>query len=497
MSKLIKAFNKWRHEGLFRTLGTLYPADLPWARDYGAKLDAVYFGNRSGDKETSPIIDRFLEENETERLTTEQVNELAEILFSIYGVKWKKLYDILLLEYNPIQNYDMEEEETPNITKTETPNITKQRGTKTNTDYQVDTEQTVENSIYGFNSSSPVPSADGSGNNTVRTHGDKNNNTVDETETETGSRTETETGTRKLTRKGNIGVTTSQQMIESEIALWDWNFFNTVFDDVDRELTIPMYGCYVPEYVQKLISKTFTENGVYYATDYNADGFLYVVVDVSTHAELIEKVITENGTYKASDYNADGFSEVTVNVPPPENKFIELIERSIQSITAEDLAGATKIGIYSLRSCDSLKSVELSNTVTEISYRAAYDAPVIERWIISESVTRIGQEAFFGDISLKNIVIKATNPPTLQNANAFGNTNYCTIYVPTPDDYRITTNWVDVVDANNQSRIFPLVATVADLANIDTSTYTKACVIGTDESYKEYTWDGSQWNEVV
>lgn len=46
---------------------------------------------------------------------------------------------------------------------------------------------------------------------------------------------------RTLKRSGNIGVTTTQQMLQQEIELWQWNFFTQVFQDVDKYLTLPMY----------------------------------------------------------------------------------------------------------------------------------------------------------------------------------------------------------------------------------------------------------------
>ena len=46
---------------------------------------------------------------------------------------------------------------------------------------------------------------------------------------------------RTLSRHGNIGVTTSQQMINSEIELWQWDFFSGVFKDIDKILTIHTY----------------------------------------------------------------------------------------------------------------------------------------------------------------------------------------------------------------------------------------------------------------
>ena len=74
-----------------------------------------------------------------------------------------------------------------------------------------------------------------------------------ETETErTGTyQTETErTGTyeketaydTELRRSGNIGVTTSQQMITSERELWLWHYFqDVVFKDISKALTLSIY----------------------------------------------------------------------------------------------------------------------------------------------------------------------------------------------------------------------------------------------------------------
>lgn len=57
------------------------------------------------------------------------------------------------------------------------------------------------------------------------------------------SDTENTTGdsTRTLNRHGNIGVTTTQQMIESEIELRKRNFFEIVFKDIDNYLTLAVY----------------------------------------------------------------------------------------------------------------------------------------------------------------------------------------------------------------------------------------------------------------
>ena len=56
-----------------------------------------------------------------------------------------------------------------------------------------------------------------------------------------GTETDTIEHDTTLTRSGNIGVTTSQQMIESERKLWDYNIFKTIYEDVDSILTLSIY----------------------------------------------------------------------------------------------------------------------------------------------------------------------------------------------------------------------------------------------------------------
>lgn len=182
------------------------------------------------------------------------------------------------------------ETETPNITHTstgstsatETPNITRSKSGSSTDDETTHGETNTDLStagdssagVFGFNSgSTSVPLSDGSSNQ--RTQGSKDNNYTDgtrtldssesETETETGTRTnigsesltesetgtrshsssdsetETETGTRTLTRSGNIGVTTSQQMLQSELELRKFDFMEEVFKCFDRILCGSVY----------------------------------------------------------------------------------------------------------------------------------------------------------------------------------------------------------------------------------------------------------------
>lgn len=78
------------------------------------------------------------------------------------------------------------------------------------------------------------------------THGTSETRTDNLLHTRTDNLTETDSGThsetRTLTRSGNIGVTTSQQMIQSERDLQMFNvFYDGVFSDIDKVLSIATY----------------------------------------------------------------------------------------------------------------------------------------------------------------------------------------------------------------------------------------------------------------
>ena len=150
---------------------------------------------------------------------------------------------------------------------------------KTGTDTTTpDLTETNESDIYGFNSSSAAHANrdtkttegtqtidyDTTNEKTIErsrtdietnTGTETNENTKTNTGTQTTIEAETNTGTQvnalggsdsatdeyTLTRHGNIGVTTTQQMLEQERNIWLWDFFRIVFIDVDKILTTSHY----------------------------------------------------------------------------------------------------------------------------------------------------------------------------------------------------------------------------------------------------------------
>lgn len=218
LSKLIAVIND-PSESIFYALQSY---DVPWKTDdINTGLDLDYLYNHSGNKITSNLVDFFID-SETGKIESLSMDMLAKIIYTKYGLKWAKEYATFSMKYDPISNYDMTEQMTNDIT-------THQYGhTNTMTDNK---DETIETEKAGFNSSgySPVDK--------VSTKG--NAGTVANVE----SGTNTDTRNYKLTRSGNVGVTTSQQMLESERKLWLWDFFDSVvYPDLDKVLTIQTYN---------------------------------------------------------------------------------------------------------------------------------------------------------------------------------------------------------------------------------------------------------------
>lgn len=219
-------------QGIFTRIMSTYI--VPWAEDTtitGALLDFEYMGNQSGDKNISPAVLKNLTDGE---LSTENFNKLCDIVWMMYNKRWARLWEILTAEFNPLNNYDMSETKYIDHGHVET-NSGTDTTNRTGTDTITHTGDT-ENEISAFNSSTYQDSAKDTQNTTdldtrnmsdALVHGHILTNSGRDTET--------------LTRSGNIGVTTSQQMAQSSLDLWKWNFFYDIFRDVDSIFTITTY----------------------------------------------------------------------------------------------------------------------------------------------------------------------------------------------------------------------------------------------------------------
>ena len=194
-----------------RSLDTGTPPIFDWLDDtLAVKLDKLYYLQRSATKRISGYFER-MRKFEDDGIVASAIDSIADVLIVKFADKWNRLYKVFVTEnYKPLENYNMKEKETPNITRTK----------------NVNSKLKTTNSVNGFNSSTPVQQSES------ETSGAKLDN----------EETESETGTRDLERSGNIGVTTSQQMLQSEIDLRNgYNFFDGIMSDVDSILCLLVY----------------------------------------------------------------------------------------------------------------------------------------------------------------------------------------------------------------------------------------------------------------
>lgn len=151
-----------------------------------------------------------------------------------WGDKWNRTFTkwitALNLEYNPLENYDRIEE----WDETDSGNV-HNVGSGTNIENTTDNgSNSTENKISAFNSETYQPDTTlaGTSSNTIEAESSMSN-LADITHEKTNNKTGR--------AHGNIGVTTSQQMLQAELDLASWNIYEHITDLFLREFIIPIY----------------------------------------------------------------------------------------------------------------------------------------------------------------------------------------------------------------------------------------------------------------
>lgn len=157
------------------------------------------------------VIDTILQNNaEFEALYTDPY--FMQTMIGIWSKKWKRTFErwyeaLIESEYNPVENYDRKEEWTDN-------------GTSSGTD---SSSGNVENKTSAFDSPTYQPEA--------------------KTESSTNGQTSATSQNIHSGRvHGNIGVTTSAQMIAGDVTTHQmYNLYNMIADCFKHELLIAVY----------------------------------------------------------------------------------------------------------------------------------------------------------------------------------------------------------------------------------------------------------------
>lgn len=155
---------------------------------------------------------------------------------------WNELYKTTTQDYNPIYNYDRTEETTDTRSGTrklseDTSSNTNQSGDSSVTDSSSDTS---EHTMSSDNSDSYEPGYKDASSR-QDTQASESSNRVDVTGDRAVDETTGETYTHKLRAYGNIGVTTTQEMLESQRKLVRYNVYNEIADSFKEEFCLYLY----------------------------------------------------------------------------------------------------------------------------------------------------------------------------------------------------------------------------------------------------------------
>lgn len=162
-----------------------------------------------------------------------------------YQLNWKKLYDTTVLEYNPIENYDRVEDWTDTDDETTTSARDNTRNTnntvKSTSTNEITNNVNVTDQNTAFNAgltdhAKQITDGDTTENGTI-TNTETGKDTVNESVN--GGRTGKHTRTGRA--HGNIGVTTSQQMIQSERDLVVFNLYDVIAESFIENFCLMVY----------------------------------------------------------------------------------------------------------------------------------------------------------------------------------------------------------------------------------------------------------------
>lgn len=228
------AYSEWKTKGFFHFLyyylsTNEIEVDFLPSSEFASTLDMEYHGNHSGSKIVSCLVDRFYDADFFDAFAV----GIAETFWNLNGKNLAKMYEVYLAEYNPIDNYNMKETNTDEHTGDDTRTI---EGNVTDT---TTGKMRTTNYVQGMDSTtfkdSERSETEYNPDASTGMKSEKKYNDYSDTLTYDSQVTSTKT------RSGNIGVTTTQQMLQSEIALWQWNFYNEMFRLADKLVTIPVY----------------------------------------------------------------------------------------------------------------------------------------------------------------------------------------------------------------------------------------------------------------
>lgn len=206
-----------------------------------------------GDRPVSKMFLRVAWDPDYDKFTQPNVTALAGKILRLFYASWARLTKDYLAEYEPVENYSMQEGGTDSTNKkganastTGTAEATLTRSTE-GTEASIGTPQDYEikNKPAQGHTQQQATTYDSALKDTVK---EIYTNTAEGYTKEKGKRgaannyEDNEVRNHTFNRHGNIGVITATQMIEKDSEFWSANdFFSRILADVASIITVPIY----------------------------------------------------------------------------------------------------------------------------------------------------------------------------------------------------------------------------------------------------------------
>lgn len=212
---------------------------LPWSDIVPASDLDIDFMTSFGSRETSPLVDYLISTIGSEGKMTEPAAAAAgRIVYNRFRQSWAHLWDVMQIEYEPLQNFELTTERTISRSgehsDTETSETNRQQQESDNTQREVFNDS----GVYGFNSETSVPDAESGVTETVT-----QSDTMTGKDTVSADRggTTSENETYSEHTFGDNSARSTQYMIEEERQAWSYDTFKEIFKQVASVLTSPYY----------------------------------------------------------------------------------------------------------------------------------------------------------------------------------------------------------------------------------------------------------------
>lgn len=213
---------------IFEAITDLYKI---WDSNNNA-LNALYKGNRSGNKYISPLVEPYIEydANNKPYISSDNQRILAQICLAFYKDNWVREWQTITTTYNLLEDYYKLEEHSEADTVTETPTDWTTTDLRELEDNSEDTEG--NSYTYAFNSSNAVPVSKEDTTTTTKAKSERTQSGTYERETQYGHKIET---------TGKLGNKSYPELLKEDLEYQKINFYDLLFRDIDEVLTLSIY----------------------------------------------------------------------------------------------------------------------------------------------------------------------------------------------------------------------------------------------------------------